>query len=78
MDVRAAISGLGITGWAGAGATENARASLDEWNRAQEAVAALLARLDHHPARRLGGAPPAAGRHAVTPRPVGRQAVGPT
>jgi hypothetical protein len=42
MDVRDAI-----TRWAGAGATRNARASLDEWNRAQDEVAALLTRLDH-------------------------------
>lgn len=41
MDVRSAI-----TRWAGSGATRNARASLDEWNRAQEEVAALLMRLD--------------------------------
>ena len=41
MDVRDAI-----TRWAGAGATRNARASLDEWNRAQDEVAALLVRLD--------------------------------
>jgi hypothetical protein len=42
MDVRDAI-----TRWAGAGATRNARASLDEWNRAQDEVAALLMRLGH-------------------------------
>ena len=41
MEMRAAI-----TRWAGSGATRNARASLDEWNRAQEEVAALLMRLD--------------------------------
>lgn len=60
MDVRATI-----TGWTGTGATRNARASLDEWNRAQEAVAALIRRLDHHrdigPA---GEAPPATLRSA--------------
>jgi hypothetical protein len=42
MDVRDAI-----TRWAGAGATRNARASLDEWNRAQDEVAVLLMRLGH-------------------------------
>jgi hypothetical protein len=36
-----------ITRWAGVGAARNARASLDEWNRAQDEVAALLTRLDH-------------------------------
>jgi hypothetical protein len=36
-----------MTRWAGAGAARNARASLDEWNRAQDEVAALLTRLDH-------------------------------
>jgi hypothetical protein len=48
MDVRDAISR-----WVGAGAVRNARASLDEWNRAQDEVAALLVRLDH----RDGGQP---------------------
>jgi hypothetical protein len=36
-----------ITQWAGAGAARNARASLDEWNRVQDEVVALLARLDN-------------------------------
>ncbi len=53
MDVRSAI-----TRWAGSGATRNARASLEEWNRAQEEVATLLMRLDH----------PATGQ-TPTPRP---------
>ena len=43
MDLRTAI-----TSWAGAGAAENARRSLDEWTRAQDEVSALLARLEHH------------------------------
>jgi hypothetical protein len=41
MDLRTAIST-----WAGAGAAENARRSLDEWSRAQDEVAALLDRLE--------------------------------
>ncbi len=45
MDIRTAI-----TSWAGAGAAENARRSLDEWTRAQDEVAALLARLDRRDA----------------------------
>jgi hypothetical protein len=40
MDLRTAISS-----WAGAGAAENARRSLDEWGRAQDEVSALLDRL---------------------------------
>ena len=32
--------------WAGAGAAENARRSLDEWARAQEEVSAMLNRLE--------------------------------
>lgn len=47
MDIRTAI-----TSWAGAGAAENARRSLDEWTRAQDEVAALLARLDQRNAPR--------------------------
>ena len=35
-----------LTSWTGAGATRNARRSLDEWTRAQDEVAALLARLE--------------------------------
>lgn len=35
-----------ITTWAGAGAAENARRSLDEWSRAQDEVSALLLRLE--------------------------------
>ncbi len=42
MDIRTAI-----TSWAGAGAAENARRSLDEWTRAQDDVSALLSRLGH-------------------------------
>lgn len=34
-----------ITTWAGAGAAENARRSLDEWSRAQDEVSAMLNRL---------------------------------
>ena len=59
MDVRAAI-----TRWAGTGATRNARASLDEWNRAQEEVSALLVRLEGPEGRRA--TPPAVPRG---PRP---------
>ena len=40
MDLRTAF-----TTWAGVGAAENARSSLDEWDRAQEEVSALLERL---------------------------------
>jgi hypothetical protein len=35
-----------ITTWTSAGAATNARRSLDEWARAQDEVAALLARLE--------------------------------
>ena len=35
-----------ITTWAGAGAAENARRSLDEWSRAQDEVSASLLRLE--------------------------------
>ncbi|HEY7070820.1 MAG TPA: hypothetical protein VH479_11935 [Acidimicrobiales bacterium] len=35
-----------ITTWTGVGAATNARRSLDEWTRAQDEVAALLARLE--------------------------------
>ena len=66
MDVRSAI-----TRWAGSGATRNARASLDEWNRAQEEVAALLMRLDH-PERAADPPPP-----APAPRPDRREPVAP-
>jgi hypothetical protein len=37
-----------ITTWTGVGAATNARRSLDEWARAQDEVAALLARLEAH------------------------------
>jgi len=37
-----------ITTWTGVGAATNARRSLDDWTRAQDEVAALLARLDAH------------------------------
>jgi hypothetical protein len=47
MDIRTAI-----TSWAGAGAAQNARRSLDEWTRAQDEVSALLSRLDHGDDRR--------------------------
>jgi hypothetical protein len=40
MDIRTAI-----TAWAGAGAAENARRSLEEWSRAQDEVSQLLTRL---------------------------------
>jgi hypothetical protein len=42
MNFRTAIST-----WAGAGAAENARRSLDEWSRAQDEVSAMLNRLGH-------------------------------
>jgi hypothetical protein len=48
MSLRTALSS-----WAGAGAAENARRSLDEWTRAQDEVAARLARMER-------GEPPAA------------------
>lgn len=38
-----------ITTWAGAGAAENARRSLDEWSRAQDEVSAMLNRLADRP-----------------------------
>ena len=44
MNFRTAIST-----WAGAGAAENARRSLDEWSRAQEEVSAMLNRLADQP-----------------------------
>lgn len=47
MDLRTAISS-----WAGAGAAENARRSLDEWGRAQDEVSALLDRLGSDDASR--------------------------
>lgn len=56
MDIRTAI-----TMWSGTGARENARRSLDEWNRAQDEVAALLRRLDDAHAAGTDGA----GRHTV-------------
>ncbi len=40
MDLRTVIASLG-----GAGATANARRSLDQWARAQDEVAALLDRM---------------------------------
>lgn len=40
MDLRSALAT-----WAGGGAAQNARRSLDEWDRAQEEVSALLERL---------------------------------
>ncbi len=54
MSLRTALSS-----WAGAGAAENARRSLDEWTRAQDEVAARLARMER------GGRPPAS-----TPAPA--------
>ncbi|HET6949961.1 MAG TPA: hypothetical protein VFI47_06290 [Acidimicrobiales bacterium] len=54
MNLRTAMSS-----WAGAGAAENARCSLEEWTRAQEEVTALLARLERegrpHPAAAVDG-----------------------
>ena len=47
MDIRTVI-----TTWAGTGAAENARRSLDEWTRAQDEVASLLARLQSGDAHR--------------------------
>ena len=47
-----------ITTWTGAGAATNARRSLDERTRAQDEVAALLARLEAHGV----SLPPAGGR----------------
>jgi hypothetical protein len=49
-----------IRTWTSAGAATNARRSLDEWTRAQDEVAALLARLE---ARR--GAQPSADGEAT-------------
>jgi hypothetical protein len=40
MDLRTALQA-----WTGAGATTNARRSLDEWSRAQDEVSALVERL---------------------------------
>jgi hypothetical protein len=45
MDIRAALAELG-----NAGATRNARRSLDEWARAQVVVADLVDRLERQPA----------------------------
>jgi hypothetical protein len=50
-----------ITTWTSAGAATNARRSLEEWTRAQDEVAALLARLE---ARR--SAQPPAGGEAIS------------
>jgi len=50
-----------ITTWTSAGAATNARRSLDEWTRAQDEVAALLARLEAH-----GVSGPAAGDEATS------------
>ena len=44
--VRAMELPAAITTWTGVGAATNARRSLDEWTRAQDEVAALLARLE--------------------------------
>ena len=43
--VRAMELPAAITTWTSAGAARNARRSLDEWTRAQDEVAELLARL---------------------------------
>ena len=40
MDLRTALAP-----WSGRGAAENARCSLDEWDRAEDEVSALLERL---------------------------------
>ena len=56
MDLRTAL-----TTWTGVGAASNARRSLDEWARAQDEVAALLARLEAQ-----GVTQPAAGGHATS------------
>ena len=56
MDLRTAL-----TTWTGVGAASNARRSLDEWARAQDEVAALLARLEAQ-----GVAQPAASGHATS------------
>ena len=52
--VRAMELPTAITTWTGVGAATNARRSLDEWARAQDEVAALVARLEAH-----GAMPPA-------------------
>jgi len=46
-----------ITTWAGAGAAENARRSLDEWSRAQDEVSALLLRLEERAQARSAASP---------------------
>jgi hypothetical protein len=53
-----------ITTWAGAGAAENARRSLDEWSRAQDEVSASLLRLEQRAAAR-SAASPASGEPAA-------------
>ncbi len=57
MNFRTAIST-----WAGAGAAENARRSLDEWSRAQDEVSAMLNRLADQT-----GTPSATGPGATSP-----------
>ena len=59
--VRAMELPAAITTWTSVGAAKNARRSLDEWTRAQDEVAALVARLE---AQR--GAPPAASGEATS------------
>jgi len=55
-----------ITTWAGAGAAENARRSLDEWSRAQDDVSAMLTRLaDRTEAPPSTSAPGAPRRHGA-------------
>ena len=45
MDLRTALQSWTARSFTGAGATTNARRSLDEWSRAQDEVTALLERL---------------------------------
>ncbi|HET8619243.1 MAG TPA: hypothetical protein VFM27_09805 [Acidimicrobiales bacterium] len=47
MDLRTALQSWTARSFTGAGATRNARRSLDEWSRAQDEVTALLERLGH-------------------------------
>jgi hypothetical protein len=60
MDVRTAI-----TTWAGAGAAENARRSLDEWSRAQDEVSAMLTRLADRNGPRSAASPSPGGPGAA-------------
>jgi hypothetical protein len=47
MDLRSVLQSRTARSFTGAGATRNARRSLDDWSRAQDEVTALLERIEH-------------------------------